>query len=104
MEYLPGSLVRARGREWVVLPQSSVELLRLRPLGGSEEDTTLLYVPLERRPPEPATFPPPDPERAGPHAQGILLRDVLRLKLRAGARISPSGMTAPFFRTGRRVR
>ena len=31
----PGALVRARGREWIVLPGSSVDLLRLRPLSGS---------------------------------------------------------------------
>ena len=34
----PGALVCARGREWVVQPGSSDSLLRLRPLGGSEED------------------------------------------------------------------
>jgi len=29
-----GSMVRARGREWVVLPSDDPEILRLRPLGG----------------------------------------------------------------------
>ena len=33
-----GSLVRARGREWVVLPDSDDELLVLRPLGGAEAE------------------------------------------------------------------
>ncbi len=84
--FRPGSLVRARGREWVVLPADGPpELLRLRPLGGAEEDATLVYLPLEPSPPEPATFPPPDPEKTGAQAAGLLLRDALRLKLRAGA-------------------
>ncbi|MCP9456244.1 MAG: DEAD/DEAH box helicase [Nitrospira sp.] len=85
LQYLPGSLVRARGREWVVLPESKSDLLRLRPLGGAEDDATLIYLPLEQRAPKPATFLPPDPNLAGTHANGLLLRDSLRLKLRAGA-------------------
>jgi hypothetical protein len=57
-EYFPGSLVTARGREWVVLPDGgSPDHLRLRPLGGAEDDTTLIYLPLENVPPRPATFP-----------------------------------------------
>jgi superfamily II DNA or RNA helicase len=40
---------------------------------------------LELRPPEPATFPWPDPNRPGVHDAAILLRDALQLKLRAGA-------------------
>ncbi len=85
-EYRPGSLVTARGREWVVLPgDSGAELLRLRPLGGAEDDATLIYLPLEPNPPRPANFPPPDPEKTGAQAAALLLRDALRLKLRAGA-------------------
>ena len=30
--FAAGTLVRARGREWVVLPESSDELLMLRPV------------------------------------------------------------------------
>lgn len=36
----PGTLIRARGREWVVLPESSDELLMARPLGGLDEEIT----------------------------------------------------------------
>jgi hypothetical protein len=32
MNFAPGALVRARGREWVVLPESVQDLLVLRPL------------------------------------------------------------------------
>ncbi|HEY3489804.1 MAG TPA: helicase-related protein [Candidatus Deferrimicrobiaceae bacterium] len=83
--FRPGSLVKARGREWVVLPEERPDVLRLRPLGGSDEDATRIYVPLEPVPPQPATFAPPDPKKAGTHEAGLLLRDALRLKLRAGA-------------------
>ena len=85
-QFRPGSLVSARGREWVVLPGGlGVDLLRLRPLGGTEEDSTLIYLPLEPVAPSSATFPPPDPEKTGAQAAALLLRDALRLKLRAGA-------------------
>ena len=43
----PGALVRARGREWIVLPGSSVDLLRLRPLSGSESDLAVISPVLE---------------------------------------------------------
>ncbi len=45
-EFLPGSLVSARGREWIVLPESDTQTLRLRPLGGGDGDGTLFYLPL----------------------------------------------------------
>lgn len=85
VDFAPGALVRARGREWVVQPKSSAEVLRLRPLGGSDEDLVTLVPELELIPPEPATFPWPDPDRPGTHDAAVLLRDALRLKLRAGA-------------------
>ena len=86
VEYRPGSLVTARGREWVVLPDDGgPALLRLRPLGGAEEDATRIYLSLETVPPCPATFPPPDPDKTGAQAAALLLRDALRLKLRSGA-------------------
>ncbi|UZO94933.1 helicase-related protein [Roseomonas mucosa] len=85
-EFRPGTLVAARDREWVVLPGSDApDLLRLRPLGGAEEDQTLIYLPLEPVTPRPATFPLPAPARTGAQAAALLLRDALRLKLRAGA-------------------
>jgi superfamily II DNA or RNA helicase len=83
--YKPGDLVRARGREWVVLPETRADLLRLRPLGGSEEDATLIYLPLEPEPPVAAIFDLPDPTKPGSQVAALLLRDALRLKLRAGA-------------------
>ena len=62
--YQIGSLVRVRGREWVVLPESRQEedLLVLRPLGGTQDEITGIYLPLEA--PESAEFPLPDPAKS----------------------------------------
>jgi hypothetical protein len=83
-DFLPGNLVRARGREWVVQGDSCRDWLRLRPLGGADDDIVGLIPELELQPVEPATFPWPDPSRPGNHGAALLLRDALRLKLRAG--------------------
>ena len=85
VEFKSGDLVRARGREWVVLPEMDADRLKLRPLGGAEEDATLIYLPLEPESPIAATFALPDPNKPGAQEAALLLRDALRLKLRAGA-------------------
>lgn len=85
-EFLPGSLISARGREWIVLPKSDATTLHLRPLGGGEHDETLIYLPLEK--PETvrqATFPWPTVAQARNHSASQLLLDALQLKLRSGA-------------------
>ena len=82
--YLPGNLVSARGREWVVQNESSQQWLRLRPLGGTDEDIIALIPELELEPVESAIFPWPDAEKPGNHSSALLLRDALRLKLRTG--------------------
>jgi len=84
-EFYPGSLVSARGREWIVLPESDAETLRLRPLGGGEKDESLIYLPLERQRVGPATFPWPTVSQARNHSASQLLMDALQLKLRSGA-------------------
>lgn len=87
--FAPGSLVRCRNREWVVLPSESPELLLLRPLGGTESDTTGIFLPLSRSLQidmiAPAAFPPPDPALSGDYVSGRLLHDATRLTFRSGA-------------------
>ena len=83
MSFQVGALVRARGREWVVLPESSDALLVLRPLGGSDEEVAGVLTALE--PVEHARFDPPDPDRPGDHLSARLLRDALRLGFRSSA-------------------
>ncbi len=80
--FVPGSLVRARGREWVVLPGSDGDLVRVRPLGGTDDEETAIWRPIE--PVEPAAFAPPDWQRPGDHRSTRLLRDAVRLGIRAG--------------------
>ena len=83
--FQPGSLVSARGREWIVLPQSTNDTLHLRPLGAAEDDATLIYLPIEPGPVGPARFPEPTIQEAANFAAGQLLHDALQLKLRSGA-------------------
>ena len=83
--YAPGSLVSARGREWVVLTGSSAETLRVRPVTGSDEDRTLIHLPLEVDPVREARFPLPSAQQLGGHDAALLLRDALLLSLRRGA-------------------
>lgn len=82
--YQPGNLVHARGREWVVQNESGPEWLRLRPLGGTDDDIIALIPDLELEPVKSATFPWPNAEKPGNHSGALLLRDALRLKLRTG--------------------
>ena len=63
MSFAVGSLVRARDREWVVLPESEGDLLALRPLGGTDDETTGIYLPLEKV--AQAQFDLPRPDRLG---------------------------------------
>ena len=83
--WTPGSLVRARGREWIVLSGSDAEVLRVRPVSGSEEDQTLIHLGLEFEPVTDASFPPHDPTQKAGHDAALLLRDALILSLRRGA-------------------
>lgn len=87
MQFSPGSLVSARGREWIVLTGSDSEVLRVRPISGSEEDQTLIHLALEAQvsPVQEARFPPPAANQVGGHDAALLLRDALLLSLRRGA-------------------
>jgi len=83
MSFSVGSLVKARGREWVVLPESEEDLLVLRPLGGTDDEITGIYLPLEKV--EPAAFDLPDPTQVGDYRSARLLRDAVRLGFRSSA-------------------
>ena len=79
-----GTLVEARGREWVVLPRSDLRgFLVLRPIGGGEDEIAAVLPGLEQV--RPATFQPPDPADAGTAASAGLLRTALRIGFRASA-------------------
>jgi superfamily II DNA or RNA helicase len=84
----PGDLVRARGREWVLLPSDTEGLLRLRPLSGAEDDVQWIDPALERDGVRAARFDSPVVDGVQPFATqdgARLLGDALRLSMRRGA-------------------
>lgn len=85
LNFTPGDLVKARGREWVALPTPGEGLLALRPLSGNENDIVILAPDLELTPVEPARFGLPQDARPTVQSKAALLADSLRLTLRRGA-------------------
>ncbi|PQJ36796.1 hypothetical protein BSZ35_00125 [Salinibacter sp. 10B] len=83
----PGALVRLRDREWIVMPSSDPDVLRIKPLGGHELESTGVYLPLAlpNETPEPAEFPMPSAADLADFDSAQLLYDAARLGLRSGA-------------------
>ena len=105
MSFAAGSLVKARNREWVVLPESTDDLVMVRPLGGTDHEVTGILTHLEDV--QPATFDLPTPDQLGDYRSARLLRDALRLGFRssAGPFRSPLGLSAdpgglPLYKSG----
>ncbi|MDD2229437.1 MAG: helicase-related protein [Candidatus Cloacimonetes bacterium] len=65
------------------MPDSTDELLILKPLGGSDDEITGILTALEKV--KPATFSLPDPTQLGDYQSCRLLRDALRLGFRNSA-------------------
>ncbi|MFB6556093.1 MULTISPECIES: helicase-related protein [unclassified Streptomyces] len=97
--HAPGSLVSARGRDWVVLPGTTDDFVVARPLDGDSELDTLLF-PTETADPgfaAPSLPPLPDPDEAvagelfpggediGDFASASLLRTALRITATSSA-------------------
>ncbi|MFD8493871.1 helicase-related protein [Amycolatopsis sp. NPDC059657] len=82
-DYTAGSLVSARGRDWVVLPESANDMLVLRPLGGSDDDVAAVFPAFEDV--RSAEFPPPSPDDLGDDLAAGMLRSALRIGFRSGA-------------------
>ncbi|MGV9533964.1 helicase-related protein [Streptosporangium sandarakinum] len=81
MSYTVGSLVAARGREWVVQPGSGDGFLLARPLNGDTDFEACLFTDEVTD----ATFPPPRPEEVGDSVAAGLLRTALRIGFTSGA-------------------
>lgn len=81
MGFTAGTLVEARGREWVVLPDSEDDFLVLRPLGGSDDDIAGVFADEAR----PASFPPPQVDDLGDESSAAMLRAALRIGFRSSA-------------------
>ena len=81
MNFAPGNIVAARGREWIVLPESSEDLLMVRPLGGTDVEVTGICRELEEI--TGAALDLPDANHVGDHRSCQLLRDAVRLGFRS---------------------
>ena len=89
----PGSIVRCRNREWVLLPAETDDVWVLRPLAGTGDDAVKIHkglsnlagydLPFERV--TPASFPLPTPDDVADAASAHLLWQAARLTLREGA-------------------
>ena len=82
--YQPGSLVKLRNRDWVVMPSPDEKLLMVKPLGGADDETTGIYLPLaiSDEIPQPSQFPFPSIDDAGNYSTAKLLYDASRLSFR----------------------
>ncbi|RMD67928.1 MAG: helicase, partial [Gammaproteobacteria bacterium] len=93
MDLQPGSIVRFRDRDWVLLPGEDDDLYWLRPLTGTTDDIVAAHkgltalvgevLPEERL--SPSRFPLPSPEDLSDSASAHLLWQAARLTLREGA-------------------
>lgn len=83
-EYKPGKLVTFRDREWIVLPSADPDLLMLKPMGGSDEEITGVYLPLNAPGDniKETQFPSPDFDDLDDFQTARMLFDATRLSFR----------------------
>src|SRR4051812_10850483 len=89
----PGSIVRCRNRDWVLLPSERDDVHLLRPLAGALHEvvavhkqlTDLIGYDLPEERVRPSRFEPPLPEDLADAASAHLLWQAARLTLREGA-------------------
>jgi superfamily II DNA or RNA helicase len=83
-DFQPGSLVKLRNRDWVVMPSDDEKLLLVKPLGGTDEETTGIFLPLaiEDEKPKPSQFPKPSLNDLGNYSTAKLLYNAARLSFR----------------------
>jgi superfamily II DNA or RNA helicase len=86
-DYKPGSLVTLRNRPWVVLPSEDIDLLLLKPLGGSDDEITGIFKPLANEADKPQTynFIKPSANDLGDFTSAKLLYNAARLSFRNAA-------------------
>ncbi|MCF0221488.1 MAG: DEAD/DEAH box helicase [Fibrobacter sp.] len=81
LKYPLGTLVNIRGREWVVEPCDIKDCVKLRPLGGTDDETQIVMPEIENSELKSAVFPAPTADQIGRFDSAKLLRDSLKLKL-----------------------
>ena len=82
--FQPGSLVCLRDRNWVVLPSNDPELLLIKPLDGSDDEVTGIFLPFqfEEDMVSSVEFPVPVREDLGAFSSARFLYNASRLSLR----------------------
>lgn len=82
--YKPGKLVTYREREWIVMPSADPELIMLKPMGGSDEETTGVFKSLQIAGEEikEASFPNPTTHDLDDFQSAKILFDATRLSFR----------------------
>lgn len=87
LDYKPGSLVSLRNRPWVVLPSEDSDLLLLKPLGGSDEEITGIFLPVvgSTEKPQSYNFIKPSVNDFGDFTSAKLLYNAARLSFRNAA-------------------
>ena len=87
MEFKPGSLVKLHHRDWVILPSPQEDLLLLKPLGGSEDEITGVFLPLKFPGDDISStkFPLPSPDDIGDLSSARILFNATRLAFRNAA-------------------
>jgi superfamily II DNA or RNA helicase len=86
-DYKPGSLVTLRNRPWVVLPSEDIDILLLKPLGGSDEEITGIFLPVSANTEKPQSynFIKPSTDDLGDFTSAKLLYNAARLSFRNAA-------------------
>ncbi|MCD8741979.1 DEAD/DEAH box helicase [Mucilaginibacter roseus] len=86
-QFTPGNLVKYRNRDWMVLPSTEEDILLIKPLGGSDEETTGIFLPLATQEEKvaKASFEDPTTKNIGNFETAKLLYDASRLSLRNAA-------------------
>lgn len=86
-DFKPGSLVTLRNRPWVVLPSEDIDLLLIKPLGGSDDEITGIFKPLANEADKPQTynFIKPSETDLGDFTSAKLLYNAARLSFRNAA-------------------
>lgn len=87
IKFTPGNLVRYRNRDWMVLPSNEEQVVLVKPLGGSDEEITGIFLPLAKdfEKIDKATFKEPTPNQIGNFETAKLLYNASRLSLRNAA-------------------
>ena len=83
MSFAVGTIVKARERQWVVMPESDDEWLMVQPLGGTVLEKTGIFLQLEKV--ELDTLGLPNPADLGDHLSCRLLRDAVKTGFRSSA-------------------